>query len=178
MRGGGFSESFPTLLPHSWAVSPHHGPQAETSRGDTAQGSRHPLAGQGAARAPQVIPDGRTTLLGAGSERGGKSVHKCIRRVVQLLSWSVRAPVEPGQLPAAEICWGGGKKGTFSGGENSSPTQPWGRQTKPWPAKPPKPLSSEGDGAVASHKQGDAVVVRGGGAGGSLLASVQPLQGW
>lgn len=53
------------------------------------------------------------TPLGAEGERGGKSVRKCIRCVAQLLSWSVRAAVEPGQLPAAEICSGGKGGGIF-----------------------------------------------------------------
>lgn len=35
---------------------------------------------------------------------------KCIQRVARLLSWSVRAAVEPGQLPAAEICGEGGER--------------------------------------------------------------------
>lgn len=35
---------------------------------------------------------------------------KCIHRVARLLSWSVRAAVEPGQLPAAEICGEGGER--------------------------------------------------------------------
>lgn len=38
-------------------------------------------------------------------------MRKCIRRVAWLLSWSVRAVMEPGQLPAAEICRGREKGG-------------------------------------------------------------------
>ena len=115
-------------------------------------------------------------------------MHKCIRRVARLLSWSVRAAVEPGQLPAAEISREGReRRGHFpevrTAAQRSHRESGRGVLLTPTaagespPPLPPATLGTRcrhGGRATASHERGDAAGVRGGGVGGQL-AGLPPL---
>lgn len=105
---------------------------------------------------------------------------KCIHRVARLLSWSVRAAVELGQLPAAEICGEGGeRRGHFlevkTAAQHSHRESCRGGLPTPTAANEiPATLDTRcwhGGRATASHERGDAAGGCGGGVGGSLLAS-------
>lgn len=81
-------------------------------------------------------------------------MRKCIRCVAQLLSWSVRAAVEPGQLPAAEICSGGERRGHFPEVRTAATERPakGGCRPQPQPARPLQPRCRHSGRAKAPHE--------------------------